>query len=51
MDNWREQLQRAKELRERETAGMPSSAELLAKMAAAGELDFLDATAGKEKAP
>lgn len=42
--NWRKELERLAMLRARQQNGMPSTAELLAKMAAAGELDFLDAT-------
>ena len=41
--NWRESLERAAMLRQRESNSMPTTAELLAKMARAGELDFLDA--------
>ncbi|WP_353189141.1 hypothetical protein [Pseudomonas sp.] len=46
--NWRESLERAAMLWQRESNSMPSTAELLAKMARAGELDFLDATTKKE---
>ena len=42
--NWREALERAAMLRQRESNSMPTTAELLAKMARAGELEFLDAT-------
>lgn len=43
-ENWREALERAAMLRQRESNSMPTTAELLAKMARAGELDSLDAT-------
>lgn len=35
-------------LRQRESNGIPTTAELLAKMSRDGELDFLDATKEKE---
>ena len=43
-ENWREALERAAMLRQRESNGMPTTAELLAKMARAGELDALEPT-------
>lgn len=46
--NWRAELERLAMLRQRQANGMPSTAELLQRMAEAGELDFLDQT--KEKA-
>lgn len=49
--NWREEIERAAMLRQRESNSMPTTAELLAKMALAGELDALDATSGKGELP
>jgi hypothetical protein len=42
--NWRDELDRLALLRQRHGNGMPSAAELLKRMADAGELEFLDAT-------
>jgi hypothetical protein len=42
--NWRDELDRLALLRQRQVNGMPSAAELLKRMADAGELEFLDAT-------
>ena len=43
-ENWRAELERLAMLRQRQSNGIPSTAELLQRMADAGELDFLDAT-------
>ena len=42
--NWRDELDRLALLRQRQGNGMSSAAELLKRMADAGELEFLDAT-------
>jgi hypothetical protein len=43
-ENLRDELDRLALLRQRQGNGMPSAAELLKRMADAGELEFLDAT-------
>lgn len=43
-ENWRDELDRMALLRQRQGNGMSSAAELLKRMAYAGELEFLDAT-------
>jgi hypothetical protein len=42
--NWRNELDRMALLRQRQCNGMPSAAELLKRMADAGELEFLEKT-------
>ena len=42
--NWRAELDLLALLRQRQCNGMPSAAELLKRMADAGELEFLDKT-------
>jgi hypothetical protein len=42
--NWRAELDRLALLRQRQSNGMPSVAELLKRMADAGELEFLEKT-------
>lgn len=42
--NWRDELDRLAMLRQRQGNGMSSAAELLKRMAHAGELEFLDKT-------